>query len=365
MSHITYHDVSHFQGAYKPTGPTCAKATEGNSYTDPEYAGIRSRTLAGGWPFLPYHFLRPHTIASIASQVAHVVNVIGKTSIMLDTEKEPLDTLAQQRELAQDMYDFADQYKTAGGRVTLAYFPSWEEQAIGNPSLAGLTARRIGLVSSLYGHTYSDTGPGWAAYGGVAPVIWQYTAKGGPSHNLDTNAFKGTQTELADLWKNGTAMADATLSLATQQSIADNVLVRDGHIQNYNDPTDQVSPATWSGQINGALHVPNIAADPDFASLPTTQLNTAVYRLRQDAAALRALPAAVAGIVKTEAAIQATLAALTGGTISDAQLATLAAQIKAVGDAESAALTEALAQITALQTDLDTTKAALAAALAK
>jgi hypothetical protein len=117
-------------------------------------------------------------------------------------------------------------------------------------------------VSSLY-TTYSDNGPGWASYGGVAPVVWQYT-----DTPLDTNAFKGSVAELGDLWQNGTSMADATLSLATQQSIADNVLIRDGHIQNYNDPADHVSLATWSGQINAAIKALSTAV----AAIPTTTL---------------------------------------------------------------------------------------------
>jgi hypothetical protein len=215
---IKFHDVSHYQGAYVPTGPTIAKATEGATYIDPQYAGIRSRTLAGGWPFLPYHFLRPHTTASIASQVAHVVGVVGHTSIMLDVEKEPLDTLAEQRELRDDVYAFADLYAAAGGLVTLVYFPHWQLQAIGSPSLTGLTSRGIGLVSSRY-TTYSDTGPGWDPYGGVTPVIWQYT-----STPLDTNAFKGTEPELANLWQNGLndmALTQADADLVVKTLVAD------------------------------------------------------------------------------------------------------------------------------------------------
>jgi hypothetical protein len=142
-----------------------------------------------------------------------VVNVVGKTSIMLDVEKEPLDTLAEQRELVQDIYAFADQYHAAGGRVTLAYFPHWEEQAVGSPSLTGLTSRGIGLVSSNY-TTYSDSGPGWAPYGGVTPIIWQYT-----STPLDTNAFKGTTAQLADLWAHGIDNTDPSVPVVPPEDI--------------------------------------------------------------------------------------------------------------------------------------------------
>ena len=191
---IKYHDVSHYNGAYVPTGPTCAKATEGSTFVDPQYDGIRRRTLAGGWAFLPYHFLHH---GNIDAQVDHTFSVVGHQPLMLDVESEkdtPDSTLA-------DVYAFADRWKAVTGQlVTLAYIPHWYWSGHwGSPSLAGLKSRGIGLVSSNY-TTYSDTGPGWAGYGGITPVIWQYT-----STPIDTNAFKGTTAELANLWANGTA----------------------------------------------------------------------------------------------------------------------------------------------------------------
>jgi hypothetical protein len=172
------------------------EATEGTTYIDPEYGGIRRRTLAGGWAFLPYHFLHH---GNINAQVDHAFGVIGRHSLMLDVESSktsPDSTLA-------DVLAFADRWKAVTGkRVTLAYIPHWYWQGHwGSPSLAGLESRGIGLVSSNY-TTYSDNGPGWDAYGGTTPIIWQYTAT-----PLDTNAFKGTTAELADLWANGTSSA--------------------------------------------------------------------------------------------------------------------------------------------------------------
>lgn len=215
---IRYHDVSHFNGAYQPTGPTVAKATEGSTFTDSEFAAIRSRTRAGGWPFLAYHFLAH---GNIAAQVAHVVSVVGRGQpVMLDVESEPGTpdpTLA-------DILAFADQYAAAGGRVTLGYLPRWYWSGhLGSPSLVGLRTRHIGLVSSLF-TTYSDSGPGWAPYGGLTPVIWQYT-----STPLDTNAFKGTQAQLATLWANGTnnpPEVDMPLTQADADLVASTLLGR-------------------------------------------------------------------------------------------------------------------------------------------
>jgi len=189
-----FHDVSHYQGDYHPTGPTIAKATEGTGYTDPQFATTRSRTLAGGWPFLGYHFLTP---GRITAQVDHAVSVIGRgRPVMLDVESGAGGDAG-----LQDVLAFADAYaqRGGGGRVTLAYIPKWYWSGQwGSPSLSGVESRGMGLISSEY-TTYSDNGPGWQPYGGMTPVIWQYT-----STPLDTNAFKGTQAELGQLFTYGT-----------------------------------------------------------------------------------------------------------------------------------------------------------------
>lgn len=191
MTTLIFRDVSHYQGAYKPTGPTIAKATEGTSFVDPAFAGDRTRAAAAADLFLPYHFLAH---GNIAAQVAHVIATIGhREDVMLDVEYEagkPDPTL-------DDVYGFADAFREAsgGGKVSLGYIPEWFWAGHWHsPSLGGLTARRIGLVSSHYS-AYSDTGPGWSPYGGVTPVIWQYADK-----PYDTNAFKGTPDQLHALW---------------------------------------------------------------------------------------------------------------------------------------------------------------------
>lgn len=224
MTHITYHDVSHFQPNYQPTGPTCAKATEGTGYTDPEYSDIKARTLAGGWPFLAYHFLRH---GNIAAQVAHCVSVVGQGQpLMLDVETANDGSKA----MLADTYAFCDQYAATGGQVTLAYIPEWYwRDDWGHPLLTGLTARGIGLVSSYY-TDYSDTGPGWHEYmttqhgiaftSGVLPTIWQYT-----DAPIDTNAFKGTVAELAALWAGSTSGGtDMALTQADADLVKNTIL---------------------------------------------------------------------------------------------------------------------------------------------
>ena len=91
------------------------------------------------------------------------------------------------------------------------YLPHWYWAGnLGQASLAPVIDLGMLLVSSDY-TTYSDTGPGWAPYGGMTPVIWQYTSTGtlnGVS-NVDMNAYKNT---LADFQAQATTGALAGTS---------------------------------------------------------------------------------------------------------------------------------------------------------
>lgn len=180
---IKYFDVSHYQGDYDPTGPTAAKATEGSDYLDPKYVQNKSRTLAKGYPFWAYHYLRN---GGVAAQAAFCYSHVGNTPLMVDFEANG--------GFLPNCIDFIDAYRGLGGVLNIVYLPNWYWQQIGRPDLSGLLSRKIALVSSNY-TAYSDNGPGWQSYGGMTPSIWQYT-----STPLDTNAFKGSLAELEALW---------------------------------------------------------------------------------------------------------------------------------------------------------------------
>jgi hypothetical protein len=172
------------------------KATEGTYYTDANYEHWLAQAKASGKIVVAYHFLSgedPH------AQAAHLLAHIGDKSlpVMLDWEPEGSykPTLAQ-------LYAVADAMTAAGLRVRLAYGPRWHWANIGSPPLSGLTSRGIGLVSSSYpgGSGYpGDNGPGWQPYGGVTPLIWQYTdaAVEGGQRVGDMNAYRGTRDQLA------------------------------------------------------------------------------------------------------------------------------------------------------------------------
>lgn len=187
MSHIVYYDVSKYQGDYVPVGPVCVRSSYGDT-VDPKFAGIRARAKAKGFACLPYHYLT--TATSPANQAQVVTSIVGKAqNIMVDVELHSGNLT--------NVVNFIDQWERInGGKVVLTYLPHWYWQGyMGSPSLSPLKARNSGLVSSNY-TSYSDSGPGWNPYGGLTPVVWQYSTAG----NLDHNAFKGSVADLEALW---------------------------------------------------------------------------------------------------------------------------------------------------------------------
>lgn len=281
MTALKFHDVSHYQGDYTPTGPTIAKATEGTTFTDARYATTRDRTLAGGWPFAGYHFLR-HGV-DITAQAKHAYSVIGKLPAMLDVETASVD--GSKATLAETLA-FIDAYRALGGVLYLVYLPHWYWQMWGSPSLKPLLDRGCVLISSNY-TTYSDTGPGWDPYGGMAPGIWQYT-----STPIDTNAFKGTQSQLGKLFTTGgTAMdaADAKTLLYTDDLIKPSAAVIAASSDTSN--TGWTLHGTLEWLVNHVFTQQAALADlqAKIAALPTTAVPAAPL----DAPQLAAIAAAV------------------------------------------------------------------------
>lgn len=217
---LHFNDISHYQGSSFPiSGPILAKATEGTSYTDGQYANNKKKTLALGFPFGGYHFLHK---GNIDAQAAHAYAVMGKTPAMLDVEKAGDGSFPSWAETKA----FILAYRKLGGIIHLAYIPKWFWRDYwGSPDMSWLALNNVALISSQYVHTYSDTGPGWDAYGGIKPKAWQYTdgdTSRGYSyglHGVDTNAFKGTQAELGDLFLHGPNYQEDDMSAADVAAI--------------------------------------------------------------------------------------------------------------------------------------------------
>jgi hypothetical protein len=180
-----------------------AKVTEGTYYRDADWPAFRDATRRAGKLLVGYHFV---TGEDPRAQAANLASWIGDKAIpvMLDFEPTGNSRPTHTQQLA-----VADAVKAAGMRVRLSYTPRWYWQQLGSPDLTGLTARGIGVVSSAYpnpsipdpARDYAadggDNGPGWAPYGGITPLLWQFTDAGVEQQRMDFNAFRGSVADLA------------------------------------------------------------------------------------------------------------------------------------------------------------------------
>ena len=192
---IFYPDVSSFQTGISFAGCVIAmtKATENDNYTNPDYAPAKVRAANAGAYFCAYHFLHAGNAAGQASYAYRVVG--GEVPLMVDFEPtyNSDGTIASAPQVS-DAVAFINEYRALGGKVYLLYLPHWYWAGnLGQASLAPVIDLGMLLVSSDY-TGYSDNGPGWAPYGGMAPVIWQYTSTATLNGvtNVDFNAYKNT-----------------------------------------------------------------------------------------------------------------------------------------------------------------------------
>ncbi|NUQ98875.1 MAG: hypothetical protein HOY79_20720 [Streptomyces sp.] len=172
------------------------KCTEGTYYTDADYESWLAQAKASGKLAVAYHFVSGE---DPDAQAAHLLaHIVDKTlPVMLDWEPSGTyrPTLAQ-------LLAVADALVRHGLRPKLAYAPRWYWAQIGSPPLTGLSDRRMGLVSSAYpgGSNYpGDNAAGWSPYGGVTPILYQFTdvaVEGGQTVG-DRNAYRGTIEQLA------------------------------------------------------------------------------------------------------------------------------------------------------------------------
>jgi peptidoglycan hydrolase-like protein with peptidoglycan-binding domain len=192
---IFYPDVSSYQTGISFAGCVIAmvKATENTNYRNPDYSAAKTRAASAGAYFCAYHFLHA---GNGVGQAQYAFGLVGAgVPLMIDFEPayNANGTIASAPQLS-DAVAFINEYRSLGGTVYLLYLPHWYWQ--GNLDQAALTpVMDLGmlLVSSDY-TGYSDTGPGWAAYGGMTPIVWQYTSTATLNGvvNVDMNAYQGT-----------------------------------------------------------------------------------------------------------------------------------------------------------------------------
>jgi hypothetical protein len=188
-----------------------AKCTESTDYVDKNYDGWRRQAASLGMLFVAYHFMR--TDQSADAQAAHLAAHIGDPSlpVMIDVETEGSSKPNFTQVLALLKACIAH-----GLRPRLAYIPRWYWERIGSPDMRALIALGVGLISSSYpggrgtaAQLYpGDSSAGWASYGGVAPLLYQFTNQATEAgHLVDMNAFRGPRSALAAALQEGTPMA--------------------------------------------------------------------------------------------------------------------------------------------------------------
>jgi GH25 family lysozyme M1 (1,4-beta-N-acetylmuramidase) len=193
---IAFPDLSNWEpnlNLQPATVAVIAKATEGTYYQDKSYGRFKSEAAAQGSLFSGYHFLKSDE--DPAAQADNYHAFAGATPCMIDVETE-----GASKPTVDEVLAFAARLSRpeVGGRAWGVYFPEWYHSQVGG-DLSRLTAAGLVLVSSNY-TSYSDSGPGWAAYGGATPQIWQYTdAQPYGGGSCDFNAYRGTVAQLAAL----------------------------------------------------------------------------------------------------------------------------------------------------------------------
>ena len=179
-----------------------AKATQGSGYVDPSWASFRDGANANDLVLVGYHYV---TLDAATAQAENLVSALGDTGIpvMLDFEAGSGDL--------DNFWAVADAITAAGAHVALSYIPRWYWQEIGSPDLTGVP----GLVASDYvdGTGYAsalypgDDSDSWTGYGGVDPVILQFTdAAEVAGQTVDADAYVGTADELQQLLTTGDDM---------------------------------------------------------------------------------------------------------------------------------------------------------------
>lgn len=219
-------DISSYQQGMNVSALTdpfvILKCTEGTYLADAEYAGWMAQAKASHKVVIPYHFVK--TEASAQAQAAMLAAHIGDGSlpVMLDVETEGASVPNLPFVLS-----VIDAMRSRGLNVRLVYLPRWYWQQIGSPDLTALSSRGVGVVSSAYPRSgpmapvsgYAadggDHGVGWAPYGGVTPVLWQFTNAGTEQQNIDFNAFRGTIDQLAALLGGGVTNGGQTMGTYT------------------------------------------------------------------------------------------------------------------------------------------------------
>lgn len=312
---VSHHDVDRGDTDVARSLLVIAKATQGVTFVDPSYG----YWLGKGRPTAAYHCVEPASHGAILTQVSHALNTIGKTRpAMADIETwQDSGGVNLRWPSFDEAYAWCRSYLAAGGNLRAAYIPRWFWQGKwGGRSLKPFADLGLFLVSSSY-TTYSDTGPGWTAYGDMTPRQWQYADS---PHDL--NAIKASATDALAQWgfTGGSFMSNADDLYAALQDprVAGLMAALPWQYAGRGFTVPGVDNPTSLGALNAAAHAAQAGdTTPALAALASKvdALTAAVVAITQGgasidtAAVLAKIDQAAAAESATVAALQAQLAA--------------------------------------------------------
>jgi len=237
---LSYHDWDRVNGRFdwaairRATSPVlCLRATYGDPQgyhpPSPHVADMAHGAAGAGFDVIGgYHNLISGDQASINRQVDYLrrtLDGIGAAWAMLDAERYPELAANGLWPRFDDVRRFVDRWHAVDHRVLATYLPKWIwEGDLGRSDLRVLDAPLVasdyganpaGAPAAVYARAGGDSGPGWAAYGGVTPSIWQYgsnVACPGASGQTDCNAYRGTLAQLRALLVKDDTMTPAEFS---------------------------------------------------------------------------------------------------------------------------------------------------------
>jgi Glycosyl hydrolases family 25 len=287
-----------------------AKCSEGTYYGDLDYDGWRIAATQAGKLFVAYDFVRADEPpdAQAAWIAAHIVDTALPLMLDVETEGSSRPTFPQVLALVHACV-------ARGLRPRLAYIPRWYWAQIGSPDMSELNTLGVGLISSAYPNTSisvaeqdyaavgGDSGVGWQPYGGVNPMLWQYSDHvGDGGYILDMNAWRGALPSL-EAFLAGTPAPTTTPAGGTMGTYT----MGTGWQTDYPDVAAQLQQHIPAGSVIDEGTAAALAMVRSFVG--TERTGSIEIKVDQLAAAVAALAARV-GTVPTPAVDVAALAAL-------------------------------------------------------
>src|SRR5262245_27021409 len=187
------------------------KATEGTTYTDPQYLRRAAPAMRAGLQWGAYHFAHA---GNVQAQVDHFLSVVGvdsETLYALDWEDPPTGSRMQLEQARQFLQLNAQRI---GPDRCVIYSANCAKEDLGNQQNTFFGAHRLWLAQYSNTPTIQQSWPTW--------WLWQYSdGKSGPQPHgcpgvtgeVDTNSWPGTDTELITQWSSAPASAPPTATI--------------------------------------------------------------------------------------------------------------------------------------------------------